>query len=193
MLCDRDKRRLVVRRSVNGREAVEACWNAVRDISGEDTIHGRRVQPLEEHELGRVRGRRAVEAGELVDHDVRVALDIPLRVHLLGRGEVVFRRVHEVSRFEIDDCHLDREVGVGLERGSVRWDDELGRRHVRHRGEYAHRRRVARPSLDLGAVRKREVRDRRAKVDEVVRGGEGGNLAGDGNVLSVVLESSSDE
>ena len=168
MLCDRDKRRLVVRRRVNGREAVEARRKAVRDVSGEDTIRGRRVQPFEEHELGRVRRRRAVEAGEFVDHDVRVALDIPLRVHLLGRGEVVFRRVHEVSRFEIDDCHLYREVGVGLERGPIRWHDELGRRHVRRRGEYAHRRRVARPGLDLGAVRKGEVRDRRAEVDEVV-------------------------
>ena len=146
----------------------EARRKAVRDVSGEDTIRGRRVQPLEEHELGRVRRRRAVEAGEFVDHDVGVTLDIPLRVHLLGRGEVVLGRVHEVARLEIDDRHLDREVRVRLDRGPVCWHDELGRRHVGHCGEYAHRRRVARPRLDLGAIREGEVRDRGAKVDEVV-------------------------
>ena len=57
-------------------------------------------------------------------------------------------------------------------------------------GDDTHRRGVARSSGDLGAVHERQVGDRRAEVNEVVRGCERGNLASHGNILSIILEPS---
>ena len=125
---------------------------------------------------------------------MRVALDVARgRVDLLRRGEEVLGGVDEEARVEVPDRHLDREVRVRLDRRPVRGEDELGRGHVRRRRDDTHRRGVARSGGDLGAVREGEVGDRRAEVDEVVRGCERGDLAGGRDVLSVVLESSGDE
>ena len=193
VLSDRDERRLVVRSSVDRGETVSTSRETTADNDAEHTALGDVVQALEEHELSGVRGRRRVERRDGVDDDVGVALDIALRVHDLGRGEVVLVRVREVARLEVADRHLDREVRVGLDRREVRRELELGRRHVRRRRDDAHRRGVARARLDLLAVRDRKVRHGRAEVDEVVRRRERGDLASGGLVLAVVLEAGRDD
>lgn len=89
------------------------------------------------------------------------------RVHLLRRGKVVRVRVHEPARLEVLDREHNREVRVRGDRAKVRWADELRGGHRGRGRDHAHRGRVARPVLDLRAVREREV-DRGAEVDEVV-------------------------
>ena len=177
VLRDSDQSRLVVRRGVNRGHAVHARRETCH-ISRKHAALVLVVQALEERELGGVRRGRRVDRGELLDDDVRVALDVPLRVHLLRRGEVVRVRVHKVARLEVLDRHLDGEVLVRGHLAVVRREDELGRRHVRRRRDHPHRRGVARALLDLQPVRDLLVRHRRAEVDEVVRRGQRGDLAG---------------
>jgi hypothetical protein len=177
VLRDGDEHRLVVRGRVDRGDAVEALGEAASDVRGEDAVLGGVVEALEEREAGRVRRRRLVGRLELLDDDVRVALDVPLRVHLLRRGKVVRVRVHEVARLEVRDGERDGEGRVGRERRAVRRELELGRRHVLRRRDDAHRRGVARARLDLLAVREREAGHRQAEVDEVVRRGQRRDLA----------------
>ena len=139
MLGNRDECRLVVRRRIDRRQAVETSWNTSSDVSSENAVLGCCVQPLEEGEPGRVCGRRAVEAGDLLDHDVRMSLDIARgRIDLLRRGEEVLVRVDEVARLEVPDRYLDREVGGRLDRRPIQREHKLGRGHVRHHGDGAH-------------------------------------------------------
>ena len=168
VLCDSDESGLVVRRRVDRGDAVRTGGKTAGDISGEDAVLRGRVETLEEHELGRVRRRLAVQAGERVDDDVRVAVDVARRgVDLLGCGEVVLGRVHEIACDEVPDGHLDREVLVRGNGGAVLREHELGRGHVREGGDNAHWRGVARPGRDLQPVREGFL-DGGAEVDEVV-------------------------
>lgn len=47
-------------------------------------------------------------------------------IDLLRSSEVVGVRVHEVPRLHVLDCHLNREVGVGLDRRKVLGELEYG-------------------------------------------------------------------
>lgn len=190
VLGNGDKDRLMVGGSVDRRKAVRAGRETRGDICGEDAVLRDVVETLEEGELGRVRGGRLVDSAELLNDDVRVALDVARGVHLLRRGEVVLVRVHEVARLEVVDGHRDGERRVGLHGAEVLGERELGRGHVRRRGDDAHRRGVARTGLDLQAVGDGQVGHGGAEVDEVVRRGERCDLAGFWYVLAVVLEAS---
>jgi len=169
VLRNSNKRRLVVRGSVDGRHAVGASRETTSDSRRELAIDGWVVQALEEHEDSRVGGRGLRQRGDLLDHDVRVTDDKTLRVRGLGRGEVVGVGVDKVTRVEIVDRHLNGEVGVGGDGREVRRVDELGRRHRGGGSDQTHGRRVTRTGLDLGAVGEREA-VLSAEVDEVVGG-----------------------
>lgn len=69
-LRDSDERGLVVRRGVNGGDAVSASGETAGDGGGEDAVLSLVVETLEEDELGGVRGRLLVKRGELLDDDV---------------------------------------------------------------------------------------------------------------------------
>ena len=183
----------MVRGRVDARNAVRALRQTISDLSSEHTTLRLVVQTLEERKRARVRRGRVLHAVHLLDHDVRVSLDVAGVVDLLGRGEVVLRCVHEVARDEVLDRHLDGEVRVRGDGGAALREHELGRGHVRERGDDAHWRRVAGASRDLQAVRDRQLRDGRAEVDEVVGGGERRYLAGLRNVLTVVRETGGDD
>lgn len=182
----------MVRGGVDRRETISASRETGGDIRGEDTVLGGVVQTFEE---GKVRGVGRLRGGEGVDgfdDNVRVALDVAATADLLGRGEEVFIRVDEVAGVEVRDGHLDGERLVLLDDGAVGWEDELRRGHVRRRGDDTHGSRVARAGLNLLTVGDREVGDGQAKVNEVVGRGEGGDLAGSGYILTVVLEACGD-
>ena len=193
VLCNSDEDGLVVRGGVDRGKAVGSSRETTRDVSGEDAVLRGAVEALEERELGRVEGRGLVERGEGLDDDVRVAGDVAVGRDRLGRGEVVLVRVHERARVQVLDRHLDREVLVRGDRLPVLGEHELGRGHVRLCGDDTHRRGVAGAGRDLLAVGDREVRDRRAEVDEVVRRRERGDLASLSNVLAVVREALGDD
>lgn len=193
VLGDGDERGLVVRGGVDGRQAVGTCGETTGDGRGEDAVGRLVVETLEEHERGGVCGRGLVERRELVDDDVRVAVDVARTVDGLGRGEVVLVRVREEAGVEVLDRHRDREVLVSGDRLPVLGERELAGGHVRRRRDHAHRRGVARALLDLEAVRDLQVRDRRAEVDEVVRRRGGRDLARGRLVLAVVREALGDD
>ena len=175
MLRDRDEHRLVVRSGVNRRQAVHARRETLRDIDAQHAVHGGLVEAFEVREGGRVRRLGRPEGLDAVDGDVRVALDVPLGVHLLRRGEVGRVRVREEARVEVLDLHLDANGRVGRDLVQVLGRDELARGHVRRRRDDTHRRGVARALLDLLPVRDLLV-DRCAEVDEVVRRRARGDL-----------------
>lgn len=159
---------LVVRGSVDSRYPVDTLGQPTLDGRRELAVLRDRVQACEEGELGRVRRLGLVEAGDLLDDDVRVAEDeARARVHLLRRGEEVRVRVHEPARLDVLDREHNREVRVRGDRAEVRRVDELRGGHRGRGRDHAHRRGITRPGLDLRAVREREV-GRGAEVDEVV-------------------------
>lgn len=177
VLCDGSEDGLVVRRGVDGREAVHTRRHPARDDGGQRAVHRDVIEALEKRELGGVRRRRLVERGEPLDHDMRVAHDVARGlVDHLRRGEVVRGRVDEEARVEVVNCQHNGEGRVRLDRVEVRRVDELGRGGVVHVRHDAHRRGVARSGCDLRAVREREV-DRRTEVDEVVRRRHGRDFA----------------
>ena len=193
VLGNGDEGRLVVRGGVDRGETVGTSRKTSGDISSEDVIHSLAVETLEEGEAGRVCRGRLLKRVDRLDDDVRVALDLALCVDLLGRGEVVLIRVHEVAGLKVVDCHLDRELGVRLDRLEVHRELELARWHVRRGRDDTHGRGVARTRLDLLAVCDRQVGHRQAEVDEVVRRRERCDLTGLRLVLAVVLETRGDD
>ena len=67
----------------------------------------------------------------------------------------------KVSGDEISNVHRDGEILIRSDRRSVRRERELARGHSSLRCDDSHHGRVARTSLDLGAVRERlEQRER---------------------------------
>ena len=118
--------------------------------------------------------------------------DVSLSIHLLRCAVVVALSVDEVTRLNVVDRHLDRERLICGDRIVVLGEDELRGRHVRRCSNDTHWSRVARAGLDLLAVRDGLV-DGQAEVDEVVRRGEGRNLAVSRDLLSVRSKASSDD
>lgn len=161
---------------VDRRDLVNTSWETVRDISSENTTLSGSVKTLEEGEHLGVGWGGLVEGLELLNDDVRVALDLSLAVELLGRGEVVAVCVDEEAGLHSTDGHGDGELLVGLDGITVLGVGELRRGHVVSRGEDTHGCGVARTTLDLFTVGDGEVRDGETEVNEVVRGGQRSNL-----------------
>lgn len=181
MLSHSYEDRLVIRRRVNRRHSISASWETTGNRSSEDAALGLVVETLEERELGRVGGLRAVKRRNRLDDDVGVARDFALCVNLLWRGEVVLVRVHKVACRKVLDGHRNREVLVRRDVIAVLRAHELGGGHVRRRSDDAHRRGIARAGSDLLPVRDIEVRHCCTEVDEVVRRGQRRNLASRGS------------
>lgn len=192
VLRNRDKHRLVVSSRVDRRQAVGSRRETTSDVGGESAVLGGIVETLEERELLRVRDRRLLERVEEVDDDVRVALDVAVRLDDLRRREVVLVRVHEETSLKVVDVHGNRERRVLVDDRAVSREDELRRRHVALRGDDTHRRGVAGAGRDLLAVGDREVGNSQAEVDEVVARGERRNLTSRRLVLTVVLKARCD-
>ena len=178
--------------SIDRRDLVDTSRQTGGDISSEDAVHGGCVQALEEGEFTWVGWCRLGERLELFNDDVGVALDLALRVQLLGCREVVLLSVHKVSSLETSDGNGDGEWLVGIEFAIVGWECELGRRHVIDGWDEAHRCRVARSTSDLLAVGLGQVAGG-AEIDEVVARCEGCDLAGRRVRLAVVQETGVDQ
>lgn len=169
VLGNRDENRLMVCGRVDGRHTVNACRETIGDGHVKLAVHSGVVQTLEELECSGVSGSSLSERADLLNDDVRVALDETSVVDSLGRSEIVLIGVDEEASIEVADVHED---GEGLVRGNhveVLGVDELGRRHARVSSNDTHRSWVARSVLDLLTVSDGQVRDRKAEVDEVVR------------------------
>ena len=106
-----------------------------------------------------------------------MALYLALSVQLLGCRKVVGVWVDEETSLHSLDRELYVDVGVGWDGIEVGGADELSRGHVRRRRDHTHRRGIARSACDLLTVGDGCIRNRQAKVDEVVGGGQRGDLA----------------
>ena len=121
-----------------------------------------------------------------------VTNNVLLGVQLLRCGEIIRIGVDEMSGLEMLETHLDLEGGVRLDRAQILRMDELGRGHVGRRSDDTHRRGIAGTPLDLLAVREGLV-DRQAKVDKVVRGGQGWGLSRRRVSLPILFEVRADD
>lgn len=183
----------MVRRRVNRRQLVRARGQTTRNRHTDRPIHRRTIHTLEERKLRRIRRRRLRQAIQLLNHHMRMPDDIPLAVHLLRRRVVVRLRVDEIAELEVVEVHDDIEVGVGGDGAEVGRVGEFGGGDVGSSGDDTHGGRVAGTGGDLFAVGDGEVRNRSTEVDEIVGRGEGGDLAGGGVGLAVLLETGGDD
>ena len=126
MLSDGGDNRLMVGRCIDGRELIKACGKTVGDIGSEFTAHSGGIQTLEESKLFGIGGSGLVERSELLDNDMRVALDLTLCVELLGCGKVVLLRVDEETGLHVLDLHLHCEWRIGFQSPKVLGEGELG-------------------------------------------------------------------
>ena len=158
---------------VDGRNSVEALWEAVGDFGRKDPTLCCIVEALEEGEIFGVGGRRLLQRIEFLDDDVRVAEDPASIIELLGCSIVRLVWVGKMSRCQVFDGDLDGESLVRLDCCQIGRADELGRGHVVGVGDEAHRCRVARSTRDLLPVGDRQVVSGQAEVDKVVGRCEG--------------------
>lgn len=162
---------------VDGRKAVSTSGQTTGHFRAEHAANGSIVQALEEGERRWVCRRRRRDAINGLDDDMRVALNVALRVHLLRSSEIVLLGVDEEACVKIIDCHRDGKVSVRLHCSEIRRERELGRGHVRCGCDDTHGGGVARTGLDLLTIRNRQVGNGGTEVDEVIRRREGRNLA----------------
>lgn len=183
----------MVRGSVNRRDFVCPCRKTVRHVCTEDTINGCIIQPLEERELGRVGRCRLRERAQLLDNDMGVPLNLPLRVQLLGCGKVVLLSVHKMACLHALNSERDGKCLVWRNDVKVLRVGEFSGGHVRRRGDRTHGCGVAGSARDLLPIGDRLIGDRQAEVDEVVRRSERRDLAGSRLSLAIILEAFRDD
>ena len=102
--------------------------------------------------------------------------DVVLVAQLLRCSEIGRVWVGEPTRLDMLDGYLDLEGHVRFDSTHVFGMDELRRGHVSQWRDGTHWRRIAGTPFELLAVRKGQV-DGQAKVNEIVRGGQGWRLA----------------
>ena len=125
MLSDGYNDRLMISRRVDRRKLVESGLETVRDIGSQLTTCSSSVQALEERKLLGVGGRCLVEGIQLLNDDVRVTLDLAVRVELLRSCEVVGLSIDEETCLHVLDRHLDSESLPSLDRPKVLREGEL--------------------------------------------------------------------
>lgn len=141
-MSNRGKNRLVVGCRVDRGELVHTRSETGRNLGRKNTTLGSGVQTLEKGELLRIGGGGLSQRCKLLNHDVRVTLDLPLGVDLLGSREVVVGGVYEKAGLHLRNCHRDGECFVSLNCSKVLGEREFRRRHILCRRNAAHRRRV---------------------------------------------------
>lgn len=147
----------MVRSRIDRRDLVKAGGQASSHISRQLSILGRAVQAFEERKLLWICRCRLIKRGELLNHDMRVALDLALPIQLLGCGKIVLICVYEETSRHVLDCHLHGEVRVGFDGAQVRGKDKLSRRHIINGWDQTHGGGVTRACSDLLPVRDRRT------------------------------------
>lgn len=111
---------------VDGRKLVGTSGETVCDISSQLSSGSFRIQSLEECKLLGIGRGRLIERGKLFNNNMRMALDLTLRVQELRSGKVVRRSVDEEASLHVLNLHFNGEQGVGLDSTKVRGEGELG-------------------------------------------------------------------
>lgn len=138
MLGDGNEDRLMVGGRVDRGEFIRTSGETGSNISCELAIDGGRIQTLEESEHLRIVRGRLCNGGQGLNNDMRVALDLALRIEELGGSEVIFRSIHEETSLHSFDGHCDGESSVRLDGVTVLGGDEFGGGHVIGRRDDTH-------------------------------------------------------
>lgn len=184
VLCDRNKGWLMVCSGVDGGQTISTRTNTTRNGNIKLAVHSCVIQSLEEYEAVRGGGSGLRERGELLNDNMRMALNVAGTADLLRCSEEVVVCVDEETSIQIVDGHHDSEGLVRGNRIEVLRVDELGRWHAGVRSNDTHRSRVAGPTRNLLSVGDVQVGHSEAEVDEVVRRRQRRNLSCGGPVMA---------
>lgn len=144
----------MVRRSVNGAESISTGRHSSSHARRQNAVPIRRiVQALEERKLGWVKRLRRSKCWKRFDHDVRMADDEALAVHLRGGSVIVGRSVGEGAALEVANLDLHVEGGVRGDFAKVGWGSEFGGGRFVFGEDATHGDNVAGTSADLSAIR----------------------------------------
>jgi hypothetical protein len=185
MLSDGDNDWLMVGSSVYRRESVYTRWKTIGNVGSEHATVGSGVETFEECEHAWVGGCGLLQGCDFLDHDVRVALNLTLRVEYLRGGKVVLLSVNEESGLHVLDVHLNGELSFGLEDAKVEWKLEFGGGHVVDGRDKAHGGGITRSAGNLLPIGEGQIGEQ-TEVDEVVGRSQGSNLASDWDILAVI-------
>ena len=112
-------------------------------IERRNAVHRGVVQRSEKHKGPRIRRRGLTKPGQPVDNDMGMPENVPGCVYCDGGSHVSVPRIREPAGVEVVDYDLDGERLVCLQRSKVGRENELGRGHVVHARNGAHRSGVA--------------------------------------------------
>jgi hypothetical protein len=138
-----NKHWLMIGSRVDRRELVEARRKPTGDISCQYTILRGGIQSLEEGKSLRIGGSRLIKRGELLYHNMRVANNLSLAIHLLWSCKIIFLCVDKGAGLEILHGHADGESCRRLDSIAIFGKGEFGRGHVVGRWNNADRRGIA--------------------------------------------------
>jgi hypothetical protein len=205
VLCDGNDGRGVVGVRVDGCKAIFTGRETSGNVRGELSSLRSGVDALEERKSGGVEDGRVRKVVHLLDDKATssrqyyylegeeeakenvlwVTDEDTLAIELLRSHVVRLLSIGEHAGLHVVNVHLDGERLVGGDSVLVGGAGKLARGHVGLWDNVTHWDRVARTPGDLLTVRD-GLSD--AKVDEIVRGGQGGNLSSDGGLLTIVFE-----
>jgi len=143
------------------------------------------IQPLKESELLRVGRRSLIQRAQCLDSNMRMALNNAI-LQLLRSRKVVRGSVDEIPSPQIANSQLHGEVLICRNLATVFREYKFGRWHVVIAGNLSHGNWIARTGLDLLSVGDSLAQ---AKIDKIIRGGQGRNLACDRGILTILGKS----
>jgi len=99
-------------------------------IDRQHSIHRGAVHDFEEHKFFRIQWCGLAEPCQLLNNNMGMPENVPVRVDFGRARHVSLRRVREPTSLEVIDCELHGKRLALRHRSKVRRENELGRRHV---------------------------------------------------------------
>ena len=135
--------RLMIRPRVEGCDSIIPSRQPSSYIGGLKAIHRGVAQRSEKRKGPRIRRRGLTKPGQPVDNNMGMPENVPGCVYCDRSSHVSVPRIREPAGVEVVDYDLDGERLVCLQRSKVGRENELGRGHVVHARNGAHRSGVA--------------------------------------------------
>jgi hypothetical protein len=127
MLRNTRQRRLMIRGRIDRKHPIRARRQPGRNTSAERPIRIKRIiQPLEKREFRRVKRTRIVQPVQLLNHQMRMSNQHPVRIDLRRRRVVVRLGVGECTGLQVLELEFGGEGLVGRDFAKVEGEDEFG-------------------------------------------------------------------
>jgi len=98
----------------------------VTDNGRQNAVHRGEIQPPEKRKMFWVSRSRLVEPRQCINHDVRMAYDVPVRVDILGASHIRLLRIREPTGIDMSDRDLGGEVLAARDDVEIPRENELG-------------------------------------------------------------------